>query len=531
MHSRRVLWGAVLAAICLFDVSRAANITNPDWVVKPTSDQLGQAYPEIADWLELAGRAVISCRVTAAGILDACKTLAEAPAELGFGDAALSMTPYFRMRPKVVDGRPVSDGTVRIPIAFKLPPPAAPPATPPPRSQQSIELAKILLTRGGMMRDATTVAALKAQVISNVSAPGVSDATRKAAAAAMSSAIKALLPQLVDAVAAVVAANLTDGELSDLTSAARAGGLAAWKSANEKAAGDGYLMTEADKIARRFAREDFCRKHSCHVATEAEFALSAPSGAPAPSISEPDWIESPTEAQINTAAAPLAKALQIDGRARLICFVAPQGLLDRCSVSDESPEQLGLGSAALKVTRYYRLAPELMAQGAQGETVSVAVHFPGRQRPEMKLRDAPPNKIALARQIVASSVFEADIKLGFEGRIGTLEGVPVGDVAPSVRGEIVAGYREGARQALANVTELRANTYAMLLSEQELTALLDFTRSRGGQGLLRARSKLDKQTSGLFQAFDRLLARKAGEAFCKTRACDLQFPELPPEPS
>jgi hypothetical protein len=37
---------------------------------------------------------------------------------LGFGTAALKLSTYFRMRPKMVDGRPVDDGEVTVPINF-----------------------------------------------------------------------------------------------------------------------------------------------------------------------------------------------------------------------------------------------------------------------------------------------------------------------------------------------------------------------------------------------------------------------------
>jgi protein TonB len=46
----------------------------------------------------------------------------------GFGDAALGLSSLFHMRPMTKDGRPVSGGTVRIPIMFRLPHPQAPPA-------------------------------------------------------------------------------------------------------------------------------------------------------------------------------------------------------------------------------------------------------------------------------------------------------------------------------------------------------------------------------------------------------------------
>ena len=40
---------------------------------------------------------------------------------MGFGDAAMKLSKLFKMRPQTKDGQPVDGGTVRIPIAFRLP--------------------------------------------------------------------------------------------------------------------------------------------------------------------------------------------------------------------------------------------------------------------------------------------------------------------------------------------------------------------------------------------------------------------------
>ncbi len=61
--------------------------------------------------------AVIACSVNKAGELTTCSVEQEAPDRHGFGAAALTLAPKFRMHP-VVDGRSVEGGVVRIPIRF-----------------------------------------------------------------------------------------------------------------------------------------------------------------------------------------------------------------------------------------------------------------------------------------------------------------------------------------------------------------------------------------------------------------------------
>ena len=107
------------------------SIVNPDWQRKPGGDDLARYYPEAAMRQELGGRATISCAVTEAGDVERCVVVSEDPEGLEFGAAALKLAPLFKMRPKSLDGIPV-EGTVRIPIVFRVPeaPPPAPPPSP-----------------------------------------------------------------------------------------------------------------------------------------------------------------------------------------------------------------------------------------------------------------------------------------------------------------------------------------------------------------------------------------------------------------
>lgn len=93
-------------------------VTNPDWRRKPSGDDIARYYPRLAQFLGVAGRVTIACRVAIDGRLADCSVVAENPRHWGFGKAALLMATQFRMKPKTVDGRPVADGQVRIPIVF-----------------------------------------------------------------------------------------------------------------------------------------------------------------------------------------------------------------------------------------------------------------------------------------------------------------------------------------------------------------------------------------------------------------------------
>ena len=96
-------------------------ITNPDWSRKPSGEDFARYYPERAQRMNVEGRATISCTVDAKGSLQGCSLVSEDPSDQDFGSAALRMSRLFKMRPMTRDGAPVSGGTVRIPISFRLP--------------------------------------------------------------------------------------------------------------------------------------------------------------------------------------------------------------------------------------------------------------------------------------------------------------------------------------------------------------------------------------------------------------------------
>lgn len=97
-----------------------AVVTNPDWLRRPSGDDVANDYPKAAARRGLGGRATITCHVLATGDLSHCFVRSEEPEGAGFGAAALKMSRLFKMRPKAIDGRPVEGGTVTIPIRFTI---------------------------------------------------------------------------------------------------------------------------------------------------------------------------------------------------------------------------------------------------------------------------------------------------------------------------------------------------------------------------------------------------------------------------
>lgn len=96
-------------------------IVRPDWVRKPSGEQLMRAYPSAAIRTNATGAATLNCAVRVDGTLTDCSVRSETPGGLGFGRAALSLSRYFRMSPQSVNGQAVDGARVNVTTRFTLP--------------------------------------------------------------------------------------------------------------------------------------------------------------------------------------------------------------------------------------------------------------------------------------------------------------------------------------------------------------------------------------------------------------------------
>jgi TonB family protein len=259
-------------------------VTNPDWIAKPTGDELGAVYPLVPMALNISGRAEINCKVTAEGGVSDCKVIGEFPLGEGFGGAALALTPYFKMKPRTIDGKPVGGAAVNIPIRFQMAPSPAEPPDPIPQivapTPAALELARrivavsgdqpaVPLQLAGWMHTMQRVAEMQP-------ASGEEARAQRAALDAFQSALQQAQPQFQDARARALARSYTEAELGQIASFLETPVGRAW--ATRQQAVD--VIEERDTAALINSAREAARARYCETGHCASAAASSTAAAP-----------------------------------------------------------------------------------------------------------------------------------------------------------------------------------------------------------------------------------------------------------
>ena len=100
-----------------------ASISNADFLRQPDNDDMQEYYPDRALRMNQGGSATVQCTVTKSGALTGCSILSETPADFGFGQATLSVTHIWKIRPMSVDGQPTEGGIFTRTVVWRPPPP------------------------------------------------------------------------------------------------------------------------------------------------------------------------------------------------------------------------------------------------------------------------------------------------------------------------------------------------------------------------------------------------------------------------
>lgn len=301
--------GTLLAGLLAAGAAMAADAPDkgdraPDWAKKPTANDILALFPKDALQKGISGRATLECQVSTDGALRKCEVVDEKPLEQGFGAAAIALTPQFRFKPALKDGKPV-ESQVRFSIVFDLP-------------------------REGMPGGDTV---LTTPIW--VKAPSRAD-------------VDAVYPPRADVEGLVTldCALTETGALKNCVVAA--------ESPRTKGFGQA-AKSLAPKFQAAAKFSDGKSVKGYHVRLAIRFDKPGTPG-DAGGV-KPAWIGLPTGDDMAALYPAEAKANKVSGRAVLDCVIAVGGALTDCHVASEEPKGQGFGEAALKLAPQFHMNP------------------------------------------------------------------------------------------------------------------------------------------------------------------------------
>ena len=516
------LTGVLLVVALSAEGARAASITEPDWLTLPTGEEVAENYPMLAQRLAIEGLVTLACQVDAKGGLEKCTVMSESPKGVGFGQAAIRMTPKFSMRPQSLNGIPVGDGDVRIPIRFKLPARVPQRKTPLRATDLGMPQALRLVDSvgvAGLITNALRIAGALDLYNADGRSDGISQAARAAASNAMRQAIDAHMDDARLEYAGAFAKVFNEKEMSDHADYMEIYAPIV-RSNTAYAAAQARLAAAFTDTQRAEARAIFCAAQRCDMPGDA-LRIWRRADPKDGALDTPVWSTQPSTSSIRREGPAFAIALGVNGVVRLSCKLNKDGQPKGCQVSDEAPAGFGFGVAAIELSSRYRLSSIQLTEVKPDQNVTLRLGF---ETVRIGAPSAPPaaneENLSLARRFVADDETSIAVRRNVEVTIVGMAKLPKG-ADPKLFDAGLVALRSGTALALAKLQENRARAGSTAFSAEQLRAMVAYQDSPSSKAQKDRSEALTAATEEAYVRLGERIAMDARELFCREQDCDI----------
>lgn len=401
----RVVWGLMLGLVA-GGLARAEEPTSLFvYVTQPGEPEMKAAYPTSAFTRKITGETKLSCLVAADKKLTDCRIEKESPADEGFGAAALSLTPLYRLRESDELGRRVAGRRIPVAMTFFAPGDKGSDWAKKPTAKQMLAvLPKLAFEEGvggktvlgcdvmidGALKNCAVEwerpagygfggAALKLvdqfrfkpatragqPVVSTASIPIVFGGSSWYAPASIEGLLRdppwAATPVARDLAAAFPASaeDLVEGQVVLRCGIVASGELTKCKPITESPKDRGFAKAALELAASfKIKRSVGDKLDPTKYVVDVPFHFRNPAEPDDRILDRPTWTKMVDPAVMKSLYPPEAVAANVKtGLAEVNCAVDAQGKFSDCHVSRQQPDALGFGSAALAVARIVSINP------------------------------------------------------------------------------------------------------------------------------------------------------------------------------